>query len=74
MFDHVTCRTARTAMTTTAYIRAEIQFNLAWGGVKATLVQIIAQMRQSFSCGIQHLYFIALADLSYLMKVGRFLR
>lgn len=28
-------------------MRAEIQFNLAWGGVKATVMQIIAQMRQS---------------------------
>lgn len=28
-------------------MRAEIQFNLAWGGGKATVLQIIAEMRQS---------------------------
>lgn len=47
MYDPVTCRTARTAIIIAVCMRAEMQFNLAWGGVSATVLQIVIQMRQS---------------------------
>lgn len=47
MLDHVMRRTARKAIIITVCMRAEMQFNLAWGGVNVTVLQIMTQMRQS---------------------------